>query len=90
MTIVRLTPEQEHIAQAAMATGRYAGPEEVVGAALRLLQAQDAQRAAFRLSLDEARRESDATGYFQMDEIAAELDAIIDAEEAKQRAGASR
>ena len=90
MTTVRLTPEQEHIAQTAMATGRYAGPDEVIGAALRLLQAHDAHRATFLLSLDEARRESDATGYFEMDDVAAELDAIIDEEEAKRTARASR
>jgi len=90
MTMVRLTREQEDMAQAAMATGRYGGTDEVIDAALRLLHARDEQRAAFIRSLDEARRESDATGYFEMDEVAAELDAIIDEEEAKQTARAPR
>lgn len=90
MTVVQLTQEQEAIAQAAMATGQFSGPHDVIDAALKLLQARNAQRAAFIQSLDDARRESDENGYFEMDQVAAELDAIIAEEEARQGAASAR
>lgn len=90
MTVVQLTKEQEAIAQAAMATGEFAGPHDVIDAALKLLQARNAQRAAFIQSLDDARREADETGYFEMDQVAAELDAIIAEEETRQAAARDR
>lgn len=83
MTVVRLTEEQEAIAQSAMATGRYNGPQEVIDAALKLLKTREEQREAFQRSLDDARREGEERGYVEIDEVAVELDAIIAEAEAK-------
>jgi hypothetical protein len=47
VTVVQLTREQEAIARAAMASGRYGGPEAVVDAALKLFNQREEQRAAF-------------------------------------------
>ena len=90
MTVVQLTREQEAIARAAMASGRYGGPEAVVDAALKLLNKREEQRAAFVQSLDDARREAEEQGYVEIDEIAVEMDAIIAEEEAKLAARAGR
>lgn len=90
MPNVSLTPELEGFAEGCVASGRYGNVSEVMRAALHLLQDQEDRRVAFIRSLDEARRESEATGYHTVDGVAAEMDEIIRAEEAKQAARKSR
>jgi antitoxin ParD1/3/4 len=88
MPNVSLTPELEGFAEACVASGRYGTVSEVMRAALRLLQRQEEQRAAFTRMLDAAERESDATGWFEIDQVAAEMDAIIaEADAQRTRAG---
>jgi putative addiction module CopG family antidote len=87
--VVRLTTEQETIAQAAMATGRYAGTDAVIDAALRLLREQEKQRTAFVASLDAAEREAEEKGWLEIDDVIAALDAD-EVEEGKAREAARR
>ncbi len=75
MTVVRLTREQEDIAQAAMASGRYSSPDQVIDAALTLLREQEQQRVAFVATLDAAREEAERDGYLELEEVIAALDA---------------
>ena len=75
MTVVQLTKEQEAIAQAAMATGRYKAPEDVVGAALSLLVEQEKQRREFAAMIDAARSRAESEGTFSAEEVMAALDA---------------
>jgi antitoxin ParD1/3/4 len=90
MTVVRLTREQEDIAQAAMASGRYSSPDEVIDAALKLLRSREEQRARFVQSLDDAEREADETGWFEIEQVAGEMDAVIAEAEARRAREGSR
>jgi antitoxin ParD1/3/4 len=82
-TNVHLTPELERFAKACVAGGRFNNVSEVVRAGLRMLQEAEERRAAFGRSLDEARAESERDGWVGADEVLAEMDAIIEAAEAK-------
>ncbi len=82
-TNVHLTPELERFAKACVAGGRFNNVSEVVRAGLRMLQEAEERRAAFVRSLDEARAESERDGWVSADEVLAEMDAIIEAAEAK-------
>lgn len=88
--VVRLTREQEDIAQAAMATGRYGGAHDVIDAALRLLRDQETQRADFAATIEAARQRADREGYVEIEDVVAALDADEaqerQAEEAARRA----
>jgi hypothetical protein len=55
-----------------------------VDAPLKLFKQREEQRTAFVRSLDDARREAEAEGYVEIDEIAKEMDAIMAEEEAKR------
>jgi antitoxin ParD1/3/4 len=87
MPNVSLTPELEGFAEHCVASGRYGNVSEVMRAALRLLEQQEARRAAFTAMLDRVERESDATGWHSAAEVDAELgEAIARAKaEAKRR-----
>jgi antitoxin ParD1/3/4 len=87
-TNVSLTPELERFARECVTGGRYNNVSEVVRSALRLLQEQDELRRQLTQSLREAEEEADRDGWFTIEEVAAEMDAIIDAAEAKARADA--
>ena len=89
MTVVRLTREQEDMAQAAMATGRYAGTDEVIDAALRLLREQEKQRAEFAATIDAARERAGREGYVEFEDVVAALDAD-EAEEQRAEEAARR
>jgi antitoxin ParD1/3/4 len=80
-TNVHLTPELENFARSCVAEGRYNNVSEVVRSALRLLQEVEEQRRAFTAMLREAEEEADRDGTFTLDEVLAEMDAIIDAAE---------
>jgi antitoxin ParD1/3/4 len=89
-TVVDLTPELERFVEACVAGGRFGDAGEVVRAGLRLLREADERRLAFARSLEEARAESERDGWFTVDEVMAEIDAIIDEEEARQALDPSR
>jgi Arc/MetJ-type ribon-helix-helix transcriptional regulator len=86
MTVVELTQEQEAIARAAMATGRYARPEEVIDAALALLREQERQRAEFAASVAAARERGEREGHHELDQVLAALDADEADDEARRAA----
>ncbi len=82
-TNVHLTPELERFARGCVDSGRYNNVSEVLRSALRLLQDQEERRQAFVRSLDEAMEEAEREGTYTLDEVLAEVDAIIDAADAK-------
>jgi antitoxin ParD1/3/4 len=84
MPNVSLTPELEGFAERCVASGRYGNVSEVMRAALRLLQAQEEKRAAFTRMLEAAEREANETGWFEVDQVAEEMDAIIAEAEARR------
>jgi len=77
-------PELEAFAEQCVASGRFSDVEEVMDAALALLREREKQRAEFVASLDAAERESDETGWFEVEQVAGEMDAIIAEAEAKR------
>jgi antitoxin ParD1/3/4 len=77
-TNVHLTPELERFARQCVAEGRYNNVSEVVRSALRLLQDLEQQRRQFTAMLDAAMAEADRDGTFTIEELLAEMDAIID------------
>jgi putative addiction module CopG family antidote len=84
MTTVTLTPEQERFAAEAVAQGRYRDVGGVVQASLDLLRRAEAERLVFITSLDEAQAEGDRNGFFTIEEVGQEMDAIIDAAERRR------
>jgi putative addiction module CopG family antidote len=85
MDNVTLPPELERFAAEAVAAGRYRDVSEALAAGLRLLQQAEAEVTAFVASLEAARAEAERDGFVTIDELAAELDAII-AEETRAQA----
>ncbi len=84
MPNVSLTAELEGFAERCVASGRYGNVSEVMRAALRLLEQQEARRAAFTAMLERVERESDETGWFEIEQVSEEMDAIITEAEAKR------
>ena len=89
-TNVHLTPELERFARECVSEGRYNNVSEVVRSAMRLLQEQEELRRELTRSLREAEDESDREGWLTIEEVAAEMDAIIDAAEAKASAAVEK
>lgn len=79
MNAVTLPPDLERFAADAVAEGRYADLSDVVRAGLSLLQRAEAERLAFIASLEEAEAEGERDGFFTLDEVLAEMDAVIEA-----------
>jgi antitoxin ParD1/3/4 len=77
-TNVHLTPELERFARDCVAEGRYNNVSEVVRSGLRLLQELEEQRREFTAMLREAEEEADRDGTFTVEQVCAELQAIID------------
>ena len=77
-TNVHLTPELERFARQCVADGHYNNLSEVVRSALRLLRDYEEQRRAFTASLIEAEKEADRDGTVTLDQVSAEMQAIID------------
>ncbi len=90
MPNVTLTPDLAAFAEACVASGRYAHAGEVVASAMVLLQDQEARLRALHASLDTAERDAEAGNVFDLDEIMAEMDAIIAEEEARRAAEPAR
>lgn len=80
-TNVHLTPELKRFAEECVASGRYNNVSEVVRAGLRLVQDAEERKRAFMRSLEEARAESDRDGWIEIDDLAAEMDARLQAAE---------
>jgi antitoxin ParD1/3/4 len=77
MPNVSLTPELEGFAERCVASGRYGNVSEVMRAALRLLEQQEARRVAFTEMLQRVEREADEKGWLSADEVDAELGGVI-------------
>ena len=77
-TNVNLTPELERFAQGCVASGRFNNVSEVVRSALRMLQEAEERRAAFVASLEAAREEGLREGLATVEEVEAEIRAVID------------
>jgi putative addiction module CopG family antidote len=80
MDHVTLPPELELFAEEAVAAGRFPDVSAVVAAAVSLLQRAEAERAAFISSLEEAQAEAEREGWHELEDVLAEVDAIIDEE----------
>lgn len=78
-TNVHLTPELERFARACVDSGRFNNISEVVRSALRLLQTNEARRRDFAAMLTEVREEAAREGVHDVDSVAAEMDAIVNA-----------
>ena len=61
----------------AVAAGRYRNTVDVVRAGLDLVRRRDTARAAFIASLEAAQRDGEQNGFHSLDDVLAELDAII-------------
>ena len=77
MPNVSLTPELEGFAERCVASGRYGNVSEVMRAALRLLEQQEARRVAFTEMLERVEREADEKGWLTADDVDAELGEVI-------------
>ena len=76
-TNVHLTPELEAFAREVVAEGRYNNVSEVVRQGLRMLQDAEERRRAFTKSLDDAVARSERDGYVELEDVLADIDAII-------------
>jgi len=74
---VSLTPELERFAEECVRAGRYGNVSEVARAALRLLRDAERERREFLAMLGRVEAEAETTGFASVDEVAAELDAVI-------------
>jgi antitoxin ParD1/3/4 len=82
MTIeVRLPPALEQFARNCVADGRYESLSEVVSAGLRLMQDQETRKQSFMTMLAEVEAEVDRGEVFTIDQVMADIDAIIEAAE---------
>jgi Arc/MetJ-type ribon-helix-helix transcriptional regulator len=69
---------QQHFAAEAVAAGRHRDVSNVVTAGVSLLQRAEAARAASIASLDEAQAQGEREGFHELDDVLAEIHAIID------------
>lgn len=81
---VSLTAEQEAFARSCVASGRYASLSEVIGSALHSLERQEAARAAFERSLEEAVEEGERDGFVAIEDLEAEMRSVIASARAHQ------
>lgn len=82
-TNVHLTPELERFARQCVEEGRYNNVSEVVRSALRMLQDAEDRKKAFMAMLKAAEEEADRDGWISADDAIAQLNAVIDAAEAR-------
>jgi putative addiction module CopG family antidote len=73
-----LPPDLERFADEAVASGRFRDRSELLAAGVGLLQRQEAARAAFIKTLEDAEAESERDGWLTIDEVHAEMSALID------------
>jgi len=79
-TTVQLTPEQEEFARACVESGRYETVSDVLRSGLALLQEQIERRKAFDKMIADVREEAEREGTVTIEEVAAEMDAIVNGE----------
>ena len=60
-----------------VAQGRYGDFDDVIRAAVSLLQRAEAERTAFIASLDEALAEGERDGFFTADKVFREMDEML-------------
>ncbi len=77
MDPVTLPPDLQRFAEDEVAAGRFRNLSEVAAAGVALLRRAEAERAAFIASLEAAEAEADRDGWVSLDEMVAEMDAII-------------
>lgn len=77
-TNVHLTPELESFAHECVTNGRFNNVSEVLRAALRLLKDSEDQRQNFNAMLTAVREETGRDGTHAVDDVLAEMDAIIE------------
>lgn len=85
MNAVTLPPDLEHFADEAVAQGHSRDVADVVAAGVSLLKRQEQARAAFIMSLEDAQAQGERDGFYELDQVLAEVDAIIE-EAARARA----
>jgi len=83
---VELPPALEKFAQDSVAEGRYGTVSDVLASGLLALQAQEERKAAFAAMLAGVEAEIDRGEVFTLDEIMGDIDAIIEATDAKAAA----
>ena len=83
---IELTPEQEELVRACVASGRYADAETVLATALRSFAVVEEERAEFERSLIEAPEEADRDGTYAIEEVLEEARAIIEKVERERAA----
>lgn len=82
-TNVHLSPELERFARQCVEEGRYNNVSEVVRSALRMLQDAQDRKTAFMAMLKATEEEADREGWVSGDDAIAQLNAVIDAAEAR-------
>lgn len=83
-TKIDLPPDLEAFTRTCVSSGRYSDTDDVIRTALRQLKDAESRRAAFNAMLDETRQEVERDGTHDLDDVLAEVDAIIDAAEREQ------
>jgi putative addiction module CopG family antidote len=81
MDSVTLPPDLEQFATEAVASGRFRDRDELVRTGVDLLRRRETARAEFIASLEAAQEEGRRNGFHEIDDVMAELDAIIAEEE---------
>ena len=76
-TRIDLPPDLEAFTQACITSGRYSDTNDVIRTALRQLQDAESRRAAFVKMLDETEAEVARDGAHDLDDVLAEVAAII-------------
>lgn len=79
-TNVHLTSELEQFARHCVESGRYNNVSEVVRSALRLLQDAETRRERFMSMVDDAEAEGERSGFLDIDDVAAAMNAAIEGE----------
>lgn len=79
LTKIDLPPDLEAFTRACVTSGRFSDTNDVIRTALRQFQSAESRRAAFNAMLDETRQEISREGTHDLDDVLAEMDAIIDA-----------
>jgi antitoxin ParD1/3/4 len=77
-TRIDLLPDLEAFTKACVASGRYSDTDDVIRTALRRLQDAESRRAAFNAVLDQTEADAAQNGTHDLDDVLAEVDAIID------------
>lgn len=83
-TKIDLPPDLDAFTRACVTSGRYSDTGDVIRTALRHLQDAESRRAAFNAMLNETRQEVARDGAHDVDDVLADMDAIIDAAEHDQ------